>query len=96
MISPPRPEETVIEGRWLANGAKVAADEAALRIDGLTTCYLKFIGRSANGWSMLYRDPGDGRLWEQSYPHSECHGGGPPKLEVISQESAHQRYSITA
>ncbi len=29
------------------------------------------------GWSALLRDPSTSALWEQTWPHSEEHGGGP-------------------
>ena len=90
----PLPDEVSIEGRWIFAKGKTVADEAALRIDDLTASYLEFV--SANDkWSMLYRDPKDGRLWEQTYPQGEVHGGGPPKLAVISLDEARQRYSVS-
>ena len=92
-VERPRPDEVVIEGRWLFAKGKMVADEAALRIDDLTASYLEFIS-AIDGWSILYRDPQDGRLWEQTYPHSARHGGGPPRLAVVTLEEAQKRYSI--
>lgn len=91
----PSPDETAIEGRWIFAKGKIVADEAALRIDDLTTCYLEFVS-GIDTWQLLYRDPKDGRLWEQTYPQGEMHGGGPPKLAVISPEEAQQRYTLPA
>ena len=93
IMKSPRADEVVIEGRWVSVRGKLVADEAALRIDDLTTSYFEFVG-AIDTWSMLYRDPKDGRLWEQTYPESQTHGGGPPKLAVISSEEARQRYSV--
>lgn len=94
-INPPGEDEMTIEGHWIFERGKMLADDAALRIDDLTSCYFEFVSSVDGGWSMLYRDPRDGRFWEQSYPHGERHGGGPPRLEVIPSEVARERYSIT-
>jgi len=32
---------------------------------------LEQIGVDQSGWFELYRDPGDGQLWEISYPQGE-------------------------
>lgn len=89
----PLPEEVAIEGRWIFAKGKMVADEAALRIDDLTASYLEFVA-AIDTCSLLYRDPKDGRLWEQSYPQGEMHGGGPPKLSVVSLEEARKRDSV--
>ena len=68
--------------------------DASVRIEELVGAHLVLLATDASGWSMLFRDPEDGRLWEHSYPHSERHGGGPPRLSVISLEEARGRYSI--
>jgi hypothetical protein len=34
-------------------------------------------------WTTTYRDPRDGSEWLMDYPHSELHGGGPPRLRRI-------------
>ena len=91
----PLPHETAIEGHWIFAKGKMVADEAALRIDDLTASYLEFVA-AIDTWQMLYRDPKDGRLWEQTYPQGEMHGGGPPRLAVVSLEEARQRYTLPA
>lgn len=93
-MTTPTPDETVIEGRWLSVGGHVVADPAAKRIETLIREHLHRIAMSPDGWSALFRDPDDGRLWERAYPHSEMHGGGPPKLEIISADAARLRYRI--
>jgi hypothetical protein len=75
----PAPQEEVIED--------------AARIHKLVQSELEFVGATDGGWSRLFRDKADGRFWEHTYPHSELHGGGPPRLAVISRDEAQQRYS---
>ncbi len=87
-----KPEEILLEGHWVSSAGKIVADEAVLRIDKLVGSHLVLIG--GGGWTKLFRDPNDGRLWEHTYPHSDWHGGGPPKLEVISPETARERYQV--
>ncbi|RAN82526.1 hypothetical protein B5P43_00005 [Bacillus sp. SRB_336] len=77
-------------------GGKVAGDASCLRIQELVAEHLIQVARSPDGWSCLYRDPSDGRLWEHTYPQSELHGGGPPALALVTQEQAFARYGIGA
>jgi hypothetical protein len=86
------PNETVITGAWIATADGVIADATAKRIDALLSSYLIELARSEDGWGRLLRDPGDGRLWELTYPSSHMHGGGPPALSVISAHVAHGKY----
>ena len=90
------PSETSIVGHWIVVAGKVTGDEACERIRELVTAQLTPLARSPDGWSSLYRDPSDGRLWEHSYPQSDQHGGGPPELVVVTQEQARARYGIGA
>jgi Immunity protein 27 len=84
---------TVLVGRWLAVGATVQADDACRRIDGLIRDgQLTKLGQTADGWSVLYVDKSDGRLWELTYPEGALHGGGPPQLAVISPDQATKSY----
>ena len=66
----------------------------ARRIHELTGGELTRIASAENGWSTLYRDPSDGRHWELTYPLSHMHGGGPPRLAVISLEEARAKYGV--
>jgi hypothetical protein len=70
----------------------VTADAVAKRIEWLTGEVLEPLASDSSGWETLFRDPGDGRLWEQTFPHSEMHGGGPPRLQVISENGAAAKY----
>lgn len=93
-VTLPQPGETLIEGGWLSSGGKVVADPAAQRIEGLVRGHLRQIAVIADGWAVLFKDPADGRLWELTYPQSEMHGGGPPRLENISLTAARLRYNV--
>ena len=86
-----RPDEhelfvRVIDGKWDA--------ATSARIHWLISQHLQKCAITVEGWSMLYRDPQDGRFWEHTYPHSEMHGGGPAKRAVLSEEAAQQKYSL--
>ena len=87
-------EESLIEGHWIVVAGKTEADEAALRIESLVTSHLQLVAVCDGGWSRLFRDPLDSRLWEHTYPQAEIHGGGPPRLAAISPEQACMRYKI--
>src|SRR5690348_15682895 len=87
-----RPEETDLVGQWLDTGTRIEGDAVCARIRRLIAEHLERIADSSGGWETLYRDPLDGRLWEQTYPHSEMHGGGPPRLTVIAPERAAAKY----
>lgn len=86
--------DQVLVGRWKTVNGSVEADEVARRIETLVDEVLERVSIPQDGWTELYRDPSDRRLWELSYPHSELPGGGPPKLAVISESEAKNRYSL--
>ena len=46
---------------------------------------LRISWTSPDGWTVRYVDDSTGDLWELTYPHSECHGGGPPLLKRVTQ-----------
>jgi hypothetical protein len=77
------PTENLIRGSWVLKDGKVTPDDSARRIESLVAEHLEEVGRDASGWSVLYRDPSDARLWLLSYPSSEEHGGGPPQLQHV-------------
>lgn len=68
------------------------SDEPLERIHQLIDHHLERLAIADGGWSALYRDPGDGRLWELTYPESYKHGGGPPALFQVSETEAQQKY----
>ena len=90
-----RPEEDDIVGSWRALGSTVFGDEGCRRIHYVIKNVLEPVGVSPNGWEALFRDPRDGRLWERTYPQSEMHGGGPPRLIVVSAETAEAKYGVS-
>jgi len=77
-MKPPQPNETELED--------------SQRIRWLIDAHLVRVTTDASGWRVLYRDPSDDRLWELSYPRSEMHGGGPPKLTCIPRQQAEAVY----
>jgi hypothetical protein len=64
------------------------------RIRFLTSRHLQRIRADVSGWTILYRDPDDGRYWELTYPQSEMHGGGPPQLRWLSKRDALKKYRL--
>lgn len=90
------PEESALEGQWLVSEAAVRGDAVEQRIASLVEGHLQLLRSSPDGWSQLYKDPSDGRLWQLTYPTSENHGGGPRKLAVISLHAAQEQYGPLA
>ena len=88
--------ESTLIGQWIANGSRVVADEACVRIEALVANHLTQVAHSADGWSTLFQDPADGRLWERTFPQGDMHGGGPPALHCLSSEQARAAYGFEA
>ena len=86
------PDEVDLVGQWLQSGDTVEPDAICKRIQFLTSGVLEPMATSADGWDTLYRDPVDLRFWECTYPGSETHGGGPPRLSVITEVDAAAKY----
>ncbi|MCK5943232.1 MAG: hypothetical protein KAI24_14730 [Planctomycetes bacterium] len=77
-----RPDERKLVGGWVKVDGRIEADATCRRINWLVGHRLQ---RVATGdWCVLYRDPGDGRLWELTWPQGQMQGGGPPQLAVIA------------
>jgi hypothetical protein len=87
-----RPGESDLMGQWLDTGSRIEGDATSARITWLVAERLERLGSDASGRDTLYRDPRDGRLWEHTYPHGELHGGGPPRLSLISRDAAEAKY----
>jgi hypothetical protein len=88
--------QTSLVGHWIHEDGRVRPDETCRRIEELISGPLERCARSPDGWSTLYRDPSDGRLWLHYFPHSEGHGGGPPALRVMPPEEARTVFGIDA
>jgi hypothetical protein len=89
-----RADESVLRGSWLTIDNQVIRDSVSLRIAQLVANNLIEVGTADGGWSILYRDPSDGRYWEHSYPESEVHGGGPPMLVHLPLDVARKKYEV--
>lgn len=91
-----RADEFVLHGHWTALGAAHRADTTCDRIEWLLAHALERVASSPQwgDWEVLYRDPGDGRYWELTYPQGELQGGGPPQLQALPAAAAARKYSI--
>ncbi len=89
-----QPNERLLTGEWIVQNGKVKGDATCERIAWLLSNHLQKIADSAQwgAWETLYRDSGDGRYWERTYPQSGQHGGGPPQLRYLTVEQARQKY----
>ena len=90
------PEEGVLSGNWSDSGLGSVHDQVDQRILWLVTRRLVVVATAEGGWRQLYRDPRDGRLWELSFPHGSLHGGGPRRLERVTDDAARTRYGVSA
>jgi hypothetical protein len=88
------PNETELAGNWIFEDGRVSRDSVSERIKWLTQIWLTKISdsRLSGGWETLYQDPSDGRLWERTYPKGEMHGGGPPRLALLTPDEAAMKY----
>lgn len=48
--------------------------------------HLRKLKVDSDQWLVLYECPDTGQYWVQSYPHSEMHGGGPPRFDRATPE----------
>lgn len=84
--------EEQLVGGWRQEGSRNIPDETSNRINWLVENDLKHLADSEDGWSRLFIDTSDGRLWELSYDASSSHGGGQPSLRHLTSAEASQRY----
>jgi hypothetical protein len=84
--------ETELVGQWLVKGPKIIGDAICERIELLIAEYLISLGTDESGWDALYRDPITGRLWELTWPRSDLHGGGPPRLRRVHADEVRSKY----
>jgi hypothetical protein len=90
-----RPHETEIIGAWITKDGHVIADENESRIAWLIENAFVKVAIADGGWSTLYRDKEDHRLWEVTYPQSEMHGGGPRSMRILTAAAATQKYELS-
>ena len=84
--------EISLLGTWQEKRDRIVANPTCKRIEWLIVNHLVQISSDSSGWDDLYRDPDDGRLWELTWPQSEMHGGGPPRLTCIPVDAARAKY----
>lgn len=87
-------DETELVGRWQARGPRITSDAICARIERLISDYLVSLGTDESGWDALYRDPLTGRLWELTWPQSDQHGGGPPRLRLVHADEVRSKYGL--
>jgi hypothetical protein len=90
------PNEAELTGKWILVNGEVRGDAVDERIRWLTSKVLTRVAFSpeSGAWETLFRDPNDGRYWERTYPQSQMHGGGPPRLWNIAEEEARRKYKL--
>ena len=86
------PRDTDLVGQWQMKKDAIVADPTCGRIEWLIANHLVQLAADPSGWGELYRDPDDGRLWELTWPQSEMHGGGPPRLTCMTIAAARSKY----
>jgi hypothetical protein len=91
---PLKAHEEDLVGQWIMEDGKVVGDVTCQRIDWLIAHRLTKLGNSlqGGGWETAYEDPTDGRIWEKTYPQGAMHGGGPPRLRVLTADDFQRRY----
>jgi hypothetical protein len=87
------PAEVLLQGT-LSHDVTGRPDVHELRIRWLVADCLEPLGTTANGWDWLFRDPRDGRWWEQTFPLGSLHGSGPRRLAVIDRTAALAKYPV--
>jgi|GEM_PF-527504 len=85
-----KPDETDLRCEWNFVAGKMIGNDVCDRIAFLIKHHLKKV--AGGGWETLYVDPNDSRYWERTYRKGEMHGGGLPRLAVLSKEQAEAKY----
>lgn len=88
-------QETELIGQIIFDGKSVKKDAVCKRINWLRNNHFNEIATDESGWEALYQDPDDNRYWELTFPDSESHGGGAPKLRhVLLDDKIKLKYKI--
>ncbi len=88
------PDEFEIVGGFTQENGKLVPKKSSYRIVALCDNLLEKIISSEVHYSILYRDPNDGRYWELIFTEPEFHGGGTRKLTFISDNEAKVKYQL--
>ena len=80
-----KPNESPLIGKWIELNGSVIADEVCSRIEWALSNQLTLL--EAKNWEGIYVDDESKQRWKLTYPDSHLHGGGPPRLDAISQWS---------
>ncbi|MDB4899207.1 MAG: hypothetical protein JWN53_1015 [Gemmatimonadetes bacterium] len=86
--------EVALQGS-LSQGITGTPDAVETRIRCLVAHRLETLGSTDAGWTWLFRDPRDGRLWELTFPSGSLHAPGPRRLAVVQRETAEEKYGRT-
>lgn len=81
-----------IVGQGIFQAGKIVPDASCKIIEHLISSHFVKVGDRENGWTTLYKEPVEQSYWELTYPDSELHGGGPPKLTKHSVEEVLEKY----
>lgn len=90
-----KPQDEELRAFWIDLGSGMTPDAAWQRIEWLIAEILECVQRG-EGRNALYRDPADKRLWELAYDHPHLKDGGPPRLTLLDEQTAMQRYGQAA
>jgi len=83
---------STIEGQIIFENNRARGDENERLIGYLVTQRFVRLTDRDGGWTTLYRDPVDGGYWEESHPKAYMHGGGPLRLDRLTEGQVLERY----
>lgn len=87
-------EETEIRCEWKYEDGVLEKSPDCARIEELIGSYLEKVAVTDGGWTIVYKDPVDGRFWSLEHPQSEMHGGGPKALFCRTREEVRKRWAL--
>lgn len=89
-----QPGDVQLTGYWIDLGSGMVRDATWERIDWLVAHQLQRLAGLPQGPAALFRDPRDGRLWEKVHEHPQLRDGGPPRLTLLTPETAREKYGM--
>lgn len=76
-----------VEYRFLImNSSALSGADAAIAAEAMRQVIV-----NNDTWEVLYWSPSPPGLWVMSYPDAHLHGGGPPRLEMVADDSLARR-----